>query len=56
MRLLQKRYESILLELWESDSETFREAISEVRGEERKTGEEFWGPGYAGAFRFQKRS
>ena len=55
LRLLQKRHESILLGLREADSEAFREAVFEVRREERKTGRKFWCRGYVGAFRFQKR-
>ena len=55
LRLLQKRHESILLELRDADTETFRKAVFEVRKEERKTGRGFWCRGYVGAFRFQKR-
>ena len=55
LQLLQKRHESILLELREADSETFRKAVFEIRREERKTGKKFWCRGYIGAFRFQKR-
>ena len=55
LRMLRKRHESILLELRDADTETYREAIFEIRREERKTGRKFWCRGYIGAFRFQKR-